>query len=121
MLDRVSTAFGQIAFAAFSSSPKSSALIFTVTDVVRFPMHLSWPLRPFAGKESSRCKASVVLHLGTMREYALFLRLLASRLLNAHVSTGARIIDASDFKVWLMELSQKAETAATLEDFFNGV
>jgi hypothetical protein len=38
MLDRVSTALGQMVFAARSSKARSSAVIFTVTDAVRFPM-----------------------------------------------------------------------------------
>jgi hypothetical protein len=53
-----------------------------------------------------------------MREYALFLRLLADRALNARLSTGARVVDASDFKAWLLELSDEAESADTLEEFF---
>jgi len=56
-----------------------------------------------------------------MREYALFLHLLANRVLNARLSTGARVMDASDFKVWLLELSGQAEAADTLEEFFSNV
>jgi len=57
----------------------------------------------------------------TMREYALFLHLLANRVLNARLSTGARMLDASDFKAWLLELSDRAEAADTLEEFFANV
>ena len=56
-----------------------------------------------------------------MREYALFLHLLANRVLNARLSTGARMLDASDFKAWLLELSDRAEAADTLEEFFANV
>jgi hypothetical protein len=56
-----------------------------------------------------------------MREYALFLHLLANRALNARLSTGSRVTDASDFKAWLLELSERAEAAETLEEFFSNV
>ena len=54
-----------------------------------------------------------------MREYALFLRVLADRMLNARLSTGQRVLDASDFKEWLLELADKANSAGTVEEFFS--
>lgn len=56
-----------------------------------------------------------------MHEYALILRLVANRVLNARLSTGVRVIDAGDFKTWLLELSDKAEAADTLEEFFSRI
>jgi len=52
MEDFVSKAPGQIAAAAFCSKSKSSEVIFTVTEVVRFAMHLSCRLHPHLRKES---------------------------------------------------------------------
>jgi hypothetical protein len=48
-----------------------------------------------------------------MKEYELFLRLLAER-----VYTAKGLRDASDFHAWLMELSKKAAEAETLQEFF---
>jgi hypothetical protein len=48
----VSKAPGQIAAAAFCSKSKSSEVILTVTEVVRFAMHLSCRLHPRLGKET---------------------------------------------------------------------
>lgn len=53
-----------------------------------------------------------------MRNYAEFLRALSERGLSARLSSGARILDASDFREWLNELAKKAEQAETLEQFF---
>jgi hypothetical protein len=55
----------------------------------------------------------------SVREYSLFLKLLAERVYSARLSTGQRVSDASDFKQWLQELSDKAERAGTLEQFFS--
>lgn len=54
-----------------------------------------------------------------MREYEIFLRLLAERALTAHLDSGIRVIDAGDFKQWLLEASEKAATSPTLESFFD--
>jgi hypothetical protein len=54
-----------------------------------------------------------------VREYALFLRLLANRVLGARLSTGARVLDASDFKEWLLGMSKRADEAGTIEEFFS--
>jgi hypothetical protein len=52
-----------------------------------------------------------------VHEFALFLRLLAEKVYTARLATGQRLLDASDFKQWLQELSDKAERE-TLEEFF---
>jgi len=54
-----------------------------------------------------------------VREYEIFLRLLAERALTAHLDSGIRVIDAGDFKQWLLEASEKAATSPTLESFFD--
>lgn len=51
-----------------------------------------------------------------MREYALFVRLLAERMYSAKLSTG-QIRDAGDFHAWLLEASEIAERSETLEEF----
>jgi hypothetical protein len=48
-----------------------------------------------------------------MREYELFLRLLADK-----VYTAKGLRDASDFSAWLLALSKKVAEAASLEEFF---
>jgi hypothetical protein len=54
----------------------------------------------------------------SVREYELFLRLLADRVLTARLSTGARVLDAGDFKAWLIECSEVAAACETVEQFF---
>ena len=54
-----------------------------------------------------------------MREYALFLRALTARVLTAQLSSGARLLDVSDFREWLLELADKAEQSETLTQFFS--
>jgi hypothetical protein len=54
-----------------------------------------------------------------MREYALFLRLLAEQVYAARLSSGAGLGDVSDFKEWLIEAAEKAEQAETLPKFFS--
>jgi hypothetical protein len=56
-----------------------------------------------------------------MRDYALILRAVADRLPTAVLSTGARVLDSSDFKAWLIELADKAEQAETPEQFFSQI
>jgi hypothetical protein len=53
-----------------------------------------------------------------VKEYELFLRLLAERALTAHLDSGIRVLDAGDFKEWLLEASEKAGRSTTLEEFF---
>ncbi len=55
-----------------------------------------------------------------MREYELFLRLLAERVYTARLSTG-RLRDASDFHAWLLECADKAAASSTVEEFFSKV
>lgn len=45
------------------------------------------------------------------------LRLLANRVLSERLSSGIRILDATDFKAWLIELADRAEATGTLEGF----
>jgi hypothetical protein len=52
-----------------------------------------------------------------VREYALFVRLIAEQVYTATLSTG-QIRDASDFHAWLIEVSEKAEQANSLHEFF---
>jgi hypothetical protein len=54
-----------------------------------------------------------------MTDYAHFLRAIAARVLEARLSKGARVLDASDVREWLIELAEKAEQAETLEQFFS--
>jgi hypothetical protein len=53
-----------------------------------------------------------------MREYELFLRLLAERVYTARLSTG-RLRDASDFHAWLLECAEKAATSTSVEELFS--
>jgi hypothetical protein len=55
-----------------------------------------------------------------MREYSLFVKLLAERMYTAKLSTG-RIRDASDFHAWLIEVSEIAERSGSLEEFFERI
>ena len=54
-----------------------------------------------------------------MKDYAQFLRAIAALVGKARLSTGARVLDAIDFKEWLIELAGKAEQAETLEQFLS--
>ena len=54
-------------------------------------------------------------------DYAQFLRTIAAQVLEARLSKGGRVLDASDFKEWLIELAKKAEQAETLEQFLSQV
>jgi hypothetical protein len=56
-----------------------------------------------------------------MRDIQLFLRLLAERVLTARLASGIRVLDASDFKQWLLECSEHAAQSATLEEFFERI
>jgi hypothetical protein len=55
-----------------------------------------------------------------VREYYFFLTLLAERMYTAKLSTG-QIRDAADFHAWLVELSEIAERAGSLEEFFEQI
>jgi hypothetical protein len=56
-----------------------------------------------------------------VREYELFLRLLAERALTARLSTGARVLDAGDFKAWLLECADIAAACETVQQFFDAL
>jgi hypothetical protein len=54
-------------------------------------------------------------------DYAQFLRALAAQVLQARLSSGARVLDASDFREWLIELAEKAEQGEDLEQFLSQI
>ena len=54
-----------------------------------------------------------------MKDCAQFLRAIAAQALEARLSNGAGVRDASDFRQWLLELAEKAEQAETLEQFLS--
>jgi hypothetical protein len=56
-----------------------------------------------------------------MEDYARLLRAIAAQVGKARLSTGARVLDASDFREWLIELAEKAEQAETLEQFLSQI
>jgi hypothetical protein len=55
-----------------------------------------------------------------MLELSLFVRFLAERMYTAQLDTG-QIRDASDFHAWLVEVSEKALRANTLNEFFEQI
>ena len=50
-----------------------------------------------------------------MENCAPLLRAIAAHVLQARLSTGARLLDTTDFREWLIGLAEKAERADTLE------
>jgi len=56
-----------------------------------------------------------------MKEYAQFLRTIAALALEARLANGARLLDASDFRQWLVEMAEKAEQAEGLEQFLSRI
>ena len=64
-------------------------------------------------------KCANMCYYSAVREYKLFLRLLAERVYTARLDNGQGIHDAMDFKEWLLEASQKAAQSKTLEEFFS--
>jgi hypothetical protein len=54
-----------------------------------------------------------------MEDYAQLLWAIAALVGKARLSTGARVLDAIDFREWLIELAEKAEQAETLEQFLS--
>ncbi len=54
-----------------------------------------------------------------MKDYAQFLRALATQVLDARLLNGASLRDATDFREWLVELAGKAEQAETLDQFLS--
>jgi hypothetical protein len=53
-----------------------------------------------------------------VREYELFLRLLAARILTARLASGVPIRDAGDFRDRLIECAETAAASDTVEQFF---
>jgi hypothetical protein len=75
---------------------------------------------------SVRCKESKasiasLRYNRPVREYELILRLLADRVLTSRLASGARILDASDFKAWLLECADIAAACDTVEQFFESI
>lgn len=54
-----------------------------------------------------------------MKDCAQLLRVIAEQVLQARLSTGARVLDTTDFREWLIGLAEKAEQADTLEQFLS--
>jgi hypothetical protein len=54
-----------------------------------------------------------------MRDYAIFLKLLAERVYSAQLANGARVLDPSDFRAWLVELSDIADHSSSVDELFN--
>ena len=54
-----------------------------------------------------------------MKDYAQFLRTIAAQVLEARLSKGARVLDTSDVREWLIELAEKAEQVENLEQFLS--
>jgi len=50
-----------------------------------------------------------------------FLRLLAERVFTARLKDGARLLDGSDFRTWLIELADECAAAETPEDFLRQI
>jgi hypothetical protein len=56
-----------------------------------------------------------------MKDHVRLLRAIAAKVLQARLSSGARVLDATDFREWLIELAEKAELAETLEEFLSHI
>jgi hypothetical protein len=54
-----------------------------------------------------------------MRDLELLLRLLSGRVLSAKLNSGIRVLDASDFREWLLECSECAAQSETVGSFFD--
>jgi hypothetical protein len=46
---------------------------------------------------------------------------MAAQVSVAQLSTGARVLDVTDFRQWMIELAKKAEQAETLEQFLSQI
>jgi hypothetical protein len=68
---------------------------------------------------NTRHSKNLKCYNATVREYALFLRLLAEEVYTARLEGGQRLLDAMDFKEWLLEASEKAGEAHSLDEFFS--
>ena len=56
-----------------------------------------------------------------MVDYAQFLRAIAARVMEARLANGARVLDASDLRAWLVELAEKAEREESVEQFLSQI
>jgi hypothetical protein len=56
-----------------------------------------------------------------MKNYVQLLRAIAEKVLQARLSTSARVLDATDFREWLIELAERAEQTETLEEFLHQI
>jgi hypothetical protein len=56
-----------------------------------------------------------------VRDVQLFLGLLARKVYSARLASGIRVLDASDFKMWLEELSDTAGRCSTMQEFFDSL
>ena len=59
--------------------------------------------------------------LDSMTDYAQLLRAIAAQVLDARLSNGARVLDASDLRTWLIELAEKAEQSENVEHFLSQI
>ena len=66
-------------------------------------------------------------HLGSassldcVKDHARLLRAVAAQVKEARLSNGARVLDAGDFRVWLIELAEKAERSENVEQFLSQI
>jgi len=51
-------------------------------------------------------------------DIALLLRILAERVHTAELASGVRILDVQDFRAWLLESSEEAEQANSIDALF---
>jgi hypothetical protein len=56
-----------------------------------------------------------------MQDYVRLFGAIAGKVLQGRLSTGARVLDPTDFREWLIELAAKAEQAETLEEFLSHI
>jgi hypothetical protein len=54
-----------------------------------------------------------------MKDHAQLLRAIAALVGKARLSTGAHVLDAIDFREWLIDLAEMAEQAETPEQFLS--
>jgi hypothetical protein len=52
-----------------------------------------------------------------MKDHVRLLRAIAAKVLQARLSSGARVLDATDFREWLIELAEKASWPKLLKSF----
>jgi hypothetical protein len=55
----------------------------------------------------------------SVHEHALFLRLLAEEVYTASLEGGQRVLDAGDFREWLVEAAERAQDSRTVDEFFS--